>query len=101
MAPRLESFALAAGEGQTHGVLVIGASPEAENELTQLKDRLVDGVYWNDDNNGALIADGVAERIGGSNWGYRSALESRLSGRKRCWKVCCDGTPTFRFTGTQ
>ncbi len=63
MAPRLESFALAAGEGQTHGVLVIGASPEAENELTQLKDRLVDGAYWDNNNNGALIADGVAERL--------------------------------------
>lgn len=63
MAPRLESFALAAGEGQTHGVLVVGASPEAENELTQLQDRLVAGSYWDEDSQGALLADGVAERL--------------------------------------
>lgn len=63
MAPRLESFALAAGEGQTHGVLVVGVSPEAEDELTQLQERLVTGNYWGEDQTGALVADGVAERL--------------------------------------
>lgn len=63
MAPRLESFALAAGEGQTHGVLVVGVDPEAENELTQLKDRLEEGTYWSGDAEGALVSVGVAERL--------------------------------------
>lgn len=63
VAPRLESFALAAGEGLTSGVLVVGTDPNAEDKLTQLSDRLIEGAYWEEGSSGALIAEGVAEGL--------------------------------------
>jgi len=63
LAPRLESFALAAWEGQTHGVLVVGVDPAAEDQLTQLRERLVEGQYWQAGSAGALLSVGVAERL--------------------------------------
>ena len=63
MAPRIESFALAAGTAQTHGVMVIGVEPEAEHQLTALRDRVTKGAYWSSSSSGALITDGVAERL--------------------------------------
>ncbi|WP_367391396.1 ABC transporter permease [Lewinella sp. LCG006] len=64
VAPRLESFALAAGADLTTGVLVVGVSPEAENQLTTLADRVVEGHYWPAQAQGALVATGVMERLG-------------------------------------
>ncbi|MEL6659206.1 MAG: FtsX-like permease family protein [Bacteroidota bacterium] len=63
MAPRIESFALAAGAAQTHGVMVIGVDPDAEHQLTALRDRVTAGEYWSASSVGALITDGVAERL--------------------------------------
>jgi ABC-type lipoprotein release transport system permease subunit len=39
--PRLESFALAADESRTQGVMVLGIDPEAEEKVTGLKSKLV------------------------------------------------------------
>lgn len=63
VAPRLESFALASGEEETAGVLVVGTDPEAENAITQLADRIVAGSYWDQATAQALVATGVAEQL--------------------------------------
>jgi len=39
--PRLESFALAADESRTQGVMVLGIDPEGEEKVTGLKNKLV------------------------------------------------------------
>lgn len=39
--PRLESFALAAVESRTQGVMVIGIDPEGEEKVTNLKEKLL------------------------------------------------------------
>lgn len=61
--PRLESFALASTEEETSGVLVVGTDPEAEDELTDLRQRLAAGDYWETEPTGALVATGVAEQL--------------------------------------
>ncbi|MEZ4988109.1 MAG: FtsX-like permease family protein [Saprospiraceae bacterium] len=65
VAPRLESFALASTGDETTGVLVVGTRPAPESALTHLEERLVAGKYWDgEDDTGALVAVGVAEKIG-------------------------------------
>jgi ABC-type lipoprotein release transport system permease subunit len=41
LVPRLESFALAAAESRTQGVMVLGIDPEGEKKVTDLKSKLV------------------------------------------------------------
>jgi ABC-type lipoprotein release transport system permease subunit len=64
VAPRLESFALAAGDDLTTGVLVVGVLPEAEDQLTKLSERIIKGRYWDATAQGALVATGVLARLG-------------------------------------
>jgi ABC-type lipoprotein release transport system permease subunit len=76
--PRMESFALAAFENQTKGALVMGVDPELENELTKVKDKLVKGTYLNKNDDGVLIAEGLARYLGVKlgdtlDWRRRSA----------------------------
>lgn len=62
--PRVESFALAAYEQQTTGVLVVGVQPKEEDALTSLASRLSAGSYWSQpDAAQALVAEGVATRL--------------------------------------
>ncbi len=63
-APRIESFALASMENITQGVLVIGVDPKAENELTKLQDKIITGEYLKNGDKGAIIAEGVAKKLG-------------------------------------
>lgn len=63
LAPRLESFALASSDTLTKGCLVIGISPEKENSITELKNKLKEGEYLNEQDFGALIAEGLAKRL--------------------------------------
>ena len=60
---RLESFALASSEDITKGTLVVGISPEKENQITLLKNKLVQGTYLKDDDNAVLLAQGLAQRL--------------------------------------
>lgn len=62
--PRLESFALAAAGETTSGVMVAGVRPEAEHEMTDLKNRVVEGGYLVEGEDAALVASGVAEKLG-------------------------------------
>lgn len=61
--PRIESFALAAGETATAGVLVTGIDPRAEDAMTQLRSRVSRGSYFSTGDQAALVAEGVAERL--------------------------------------
>ncbi|MBX9781748.1 MAG: ABC transporter permease [Chitinophagaceae bacterium] len=61
--PRLESFALVSAEEITKGCLVVGIHPEKENQITSLKNKIVQGNYIKDDDNAVLLAQGLAERL--------------------------------------
>ncbi len=58
--PRLETFVLAASSDVSKGAMVIGTSPEAENRMTKLADRVVAGDYLKPDTRGVLVAQGLA-----------------------------------------
>ncbi len=57
--PRLESFALASYGDQTSGMLIVGVDPQKEDELTNLKSRLVEGRYFTESDQSVIIAEGV------------------------------------------
>ena len=61
--PRVESFALAAFGTKTKGAMVLGTVPEKENQLTLVKDKLVEGSYLNDDDKSVMIGQGLAEYL--------------------------------------
>ena len=61
--PRLESFALASTGNQTRGVLVVGIDPEAENNMTNLRDRITEGSYLDKDEEAVLVAEGIAQNL--------------------------------------
>lgn len=61
--PRVESFALAAFGTKTKGSLVLGVVPEKENQLTRVKDKLVEGTYFEEDDKSVLIGQGLSEYL--------------------------------------
>jgi len=61
--PRLESFALAASADITKASWLVGINPEKENQITSLKNKLTQGEYIKNDDNGVLLAQGLAERL--------------------------------------
>jgi ABC-type lipoprotein release transport system permease subunit len=61
--PRLESFALASEGQKTKGVAVCGIDPLAENKLTKLSNKITKGSYLNSDDQGVLIAEGLAKYL--------------------------------------
>ena len=61
--PRVESFALAAYGTKTKGAFILGIDPELENQLTQVKDKIVAGEYLQDGDDGAVIAEGLSEYL--------------------------------------
>ncbi len=61
--PRLESFALASTGQVTRGVMVVGINPETEDAMTGLKGRLTSGSYLETDDQGALVAEGLAKLL--------------------------------------
>lgn len=63
MAPRLESFVLAANKNNSKGCMLIGTDPVREDALTQLKRKLIQGSYFNNNEQSALIAEGLASRL--------------------------------------
>ncbi|MCF6184124.1 MAG: FtsX-like permease family protein [Bacteroidales bacterium] len=58
--PRLESFALASSGEQTKGCFVTGISPDEENSMTKLSEKLTSGKYLLKNDKGALIGDKLA-----------------------------------------
>ncbi len=61
--PRLESFALASAENVTKGCLLVGINPEKENQITSLKNKIVQGEYMKSEDNAVLLSQGLAERL--------------------------------------
>lgn len=61
--PRLESFALTSAKEISHGSLVVGINPEAEDRLTRLSQKLVDGNYLDIRDSGILVAEGLAKKL--------------------------------------
>jgi len=58
--PRVESFALASSGEQTKGCLVSGISPEKENAVTEISEKIISGRFLTQDDKGALIGDKLA-----------------------------------------
>lgn len=61
--PRLESFGLASTGDRTMGALVVGIEPEAENGMTKLNDRLVEGTYLEGNDVAVLVAEGMMKNL--------------------------------------
>ena len=61
--PRIESFALVAGDEITKGSMVIGIDPEKEKAYTKLHERVVEGTYFTDNASQILIGQGLAEYL--------------------------------------
>ncbi len=61
--PRLESFALAAGETMTKGSMVSGIDVEKEARLNQLNERVFEGEYLEADDQAILVGDGLAKYL--------------------------------------
>ena len=60
---RLEAFVLAASGEISKGVMVIGTSPEEENRMTKLADRVIEGEYIQSDTRGVMVAQGLADYL--------------------------------------
>ncbi len=58
--PRLESFALAAGEQRSKGALLMAGVPSLENAYAKLGEKLVAGEFLEDDDNQVLLGEGLA-----------------------------------------
>jgi ABC-type transport system, involved in lipoprotein release, permease component len=61
--PRLESFALSSSEELTKGCMIVGISPESENEITGLKSKILKGSYIDKNDRSVLVAQGLAARL--------------------------------------
>lgn len=61
--PRLESFSLISYGNATKVASVVGIDPELEDEMTNLKDKLIKGEYLDDSSKGLLISEGLAELL--------------------------------------
>jgi putative ABC transport system permease protein len=61
--PRLESFALASTGLKSKGILVMGIEPIREHQLTLLNDKIVNGKPLKINDEGALVAKGLAEYL--------------------------------------
>ncbi len=60
---RLESFALAASDEHTKACLVVGIEPEKEPSVTSLDKKVIAGRYIRTDDDGVLLAEGLAEYL--------------------------------------
>jgi len=58
--PRLESFSLISYGNVTKVASIVGIHPELENEMTDLKNKLISGKYLTDKSKGVMIAEGLA-----------------------------------------
>lgn len=61
--PRLESFALAAGEEKTKVAYIIGIEPESEHRFNGIKNRLRQGEFFSNTDMEAVIGNGLAKNL--------------------------------------
>lgn len=84
--PRLESFALASHGDITKGAMVIGVDPLKEDSITEISGKLIDGEFLSDGDDGAIIAEdlanylklGVADTLVLLSQGYHGATAAGL-----------------------
>ena len=62
--PRLQNFALVATENNTRGSMIMGIDPEFEIRLNDLTDDMVSGKFLSRDDEGLLVARGLADILG-------------------------------------
>ncbi|MFN3872650.1 MAG: ABC transporter permease [Ignavibacterium sp.] len=62
--PRLETYSLISFGKISKVVQVNGISPEVENNITRLKEKMVEGSYLEDNSEGILIAEGLSKLLG-------------------------------------
>ncbi len=63
LVPRIESFALASHDHYTKGALIIGIDPSTERNLTYVDTRVSAGDFLRDGDDGAMIAEGLADYL--------------------------------------
>lgn len=61
--PRLETFVLISKENTSKGCMLVGTDAVKENNLTQLKSKLINGNYFNNNEEAIILAEGLAKRI--------------------------------------
>ncbi|MDZ7807826.1 MAG: ABC transporter permease [Gracilimonas sp.] len=62
--PRLESYALVAGEKQSRAAMVIGIDPEKEKSLSDPQSRIISGSYFEDiDERSVLLGTDLMQRL--------------------------------------
>jgi ABC-type lipoprotein release transport system permease subunit len=61
--PRLETFVLVSKGTTTKGCLLVGTDAVRENNLTQLKSKLIKGNYFEKNEETVLLAEGLAKRL--------------------------------------
>lgn len=61
--PRLETYSLISFGKVSRVVQVTGIQPEVENEVTRLKNKIVEGNYLDENSNGLLLAEGLAKLL--------------------------------------
>ncbi|MEX2639637.1 MAG: ABC transporter permease [Balneolales bacterium] len=61
--PRIETFMLTASEDQTRAAMVLGINAERENLLNELKDRLVEGRFFDPGDETLVLGSGLAGRL--------------------------------------
>lgn len=64
LAPRLEAFTLLSFGNTTRVGQIIGIDPEQEDQVTNLKTRLIAGKYLRQDDYAALVSKGLAQMLG-------------------------------------
>ncbi|MGF1737059.1 ABC transporter permease [Photobacterium satsumensis] len=62
--PRIESFALAASEDKSKGVMILGVDTVAEDSYSAISNRLAQGEFLAPDDQQVLIGEGVARYFG-------------------------------------
>ena len=61
--PRLETFVLISKGNSTKGCMLVGTDAVKENELTQLKNKIIKGDYFQNKEEVVILAEGLAKRI--------------------------------------
>jgi putative ABC transport system permease protein len=61
--PRIETFMLAAGADVTRGAFVMGIDPEKEDQLNNMKERLIQGRFFEPGDGTAVLGEGLANRL--------------------------------------
>jgi ABC-type lipoprotein release transport system permease subunit len=59
--PRFETYCLISYKNKTKVIQVTGINPQLENQLTDLKKKIVSGQYLSDSSKGIILAQGLAE----------------------------------------